>query len=67
MKLVNAKWDQKTEDGKWLVSVRCGGRGESMVGQIVTVRSKDGRWTNVTLGRLVQDYGPGDVAIFELA
>lgn len=56
-------WD-KLDDGTWGVSVRVGGKGASMVGEVVVVRRKDKTTCNAMLTALVTDYGVGDVAIF---
>lgn len=60
---LDGKWE-RLDDGAWGVSVRCGGRGEAMVGRDVHVATRDKRMTVVTLGALVRDYGRGDVAIY---
>lgn len=59
-------WD-KLDDGSWGVQVRAGGNGAALVGEIVVVRRRDRTSSNVTLGRLVADYGAGDVAVYEVA
>jgi len=61
-----AAWD-KLDDGSWGVMVRCGGRGASMVGQVVVARRRDKTTSNVTLGALVADYGQGDVCVYRVA
>lgn len=63
-KVLEGKWDSKHGD-KWWVSVRVGGKGAQHVGQVIPVNGKNGR-AAVRLEKLIQDYGDGDVAIFEV-
>ena len=56
-------WD-KLDDGSWGVSVRVGGKGASMIGEVVVVRRKDKTTCNARLVALVADYGDGDVATY---
>ncbi len=65
MNEIIAKWD-KASDGRWLVSVRCGGHGSEFVGRAVRVIRKDKTSSHETLGAVVQDYGQGDVCLFEV-
>ena len=60
------KFEAKTGE-VWTVSVRVGGNGAEHIGAACRCKRNDGSWATVTLGRLVEDYGDGDVAIFEVA
>jgi hypothetical protein len=63
--MVVANWD-RLDDGSWGLSVRCGGHGAEMVGQLVTARRKDRSTSTERLGALVQDYGHGDVCVYRV-
>lgn len=63
-KLLEGKWDTKVGN-KWRVSVRVGGKGQEYVGQVIPVSGKNGR-AAVRLEKVVEDYGPGDVCIYEV-
>lgn len=54
-------------ESKNVVSVRCGGRGADLVGTYVHVKTKAGIWRTVRLAKLLHDYGPGDVATYEVS
>lgn len=59
---LKATWETKDT-----VCVRCGGRGEEMVGETLTAHSaKKGSRHYVRLAELVKDYGEGDVAEFRV-
>lgn len=51
-------------DSKTTVKVRCGGRGQELIGKDVHAKTKNGEWKTVRLVKLVEDYGPGDVCVF---
>lgn len=62
---------QQTLRGSWvregrrmLVEVRCGGRGQDMVGRAAIVRAKNGSVTYVTLTEVVEDFGANNVVWF---
>lgn len=61
---VSGKFDMVA--GRWVASVRCGGRGASMVGSMANLHKKSGGIVLVRLGDVVQDYGAGDVALFAI-
>lgn len=51
-------------EGDMRVCVRCGGKGQEMLGKLITVKTKGGEWRSVRLVELVEDYGAGDVCVF---
>lgn len=53
-------------DDRFVAEVRCGGRGEEMVGRMAVLMSRGKEWTTVTLGPVVKDWGKGDVVHFEV-
>jgi hypothetical protein len=63
-KLVEGKWDRHGD--QFVASIRCGGRGGEYVGRQARLRSKAKDYTFITLGRVVEDFGAGDVVLFEV-
>ncbi len=63
MMKTTAEWTY--QDGRWAISVKTGGRGTRFVGRTVVVVRKDRTRTIETLGALIEDYGTGDVAVYE--
>lgn len=52
-------------EAKGQVSLRVGGHGQEYVGQTVPAKTKSGNTKYVRLTKVIEDYGEGDVVVFD--